>query len=469
MEEQAIREMLARHRDEMNKHNLEYFSVASHPGTHAGASIYSASTPNSAARHARKSHMEWEKPRGIDTKHDWSKEAQTYYHGSPTADIKELEPRLDPRLNLLGGFVAPELFSLMPERHKATINTTTKDGKFIKGEVTIPHKGWLKEKGYLYEFDNPKSVKERAKDRYMLTEKTTPDRVKEVYLKDVLARGWKVKEKQGQWEAMKKEGYYNDIIIENPKGSKKNFGKNYPIPVMTYPVDYGYLPGHMAEDDAELDFFKGTDPKKGLHGSFNVWRPDVKGEKETKFYTGTTPGERDSILAAYQKVLRDRPAEYITADELKNAVKPFLKQGEIKPSQVNNQTLQVTRQPRAVIVKGNPQYIKGNHMATKYYNDIADFLRQQNVSVTMDEGKPYTQPSKADLWVGHSRGTDRLRFAPKETQTLAFGSNLPNAINHPRDLAGGDWQSIQNYEPSNFHYIFTNAQKQAILDKLKKR
>jgi energy-coupling factor transporter ATP-binding protein EcfA2 len=100
----------------------------------------------------------------------------------------------------MGAFVAdspyaPELFSLMPERHKAIINTVIDNGKFISGEVTVPHENWLNEKGYLYEFDNPKSLKERAKDRYMLTEKTVPNRVKEVLLKDVLARGWKIKVK----------------------------------------------------------------------------------------------------------------------------------------------------------------------------------------------------------------------------------------------------------------------------------
>jgi hypothetical protein len=60
---------------------------------------------------------------------------------------------------------------------------------------------------------------------------------------------------------------YNNIVIENLKGSKKEFGKNYPIPVMTYPVDYGYLPGYTAQDDADLDFFKGTAQKDGLHGT----------------------------------------------------------------------------------------------------------------------------------------------------------------------------------------------------------
>ena len=115
---------------------------------------------------------------------------------------------------------------------------------------------------------------------------------------------------------------YNNIVIENPKGSKKEFGKNYPIPVMTYPVDYGYLPGYTAQDDADLDFFKGTAQKDGLHGSFDVWRPDVKGELETKFYTGATEPERDQILKAFQKVIRGTPKSYISND-LMEAIKHF--------------------------------------------------------------------------------------------------------------------------------------------------
>jgi len=89
---------------------------------------------------------------------------------------------------------------------------------------------------------------------------------------------------------------------------------------MTYPTDYGSLAGYTGEDEADLDFFKGTGDQ---HGSFQVWRPDVKGELETKFYHGLTPQERDSVLAAFQKVVRGTPASYADEPALQTAVERF--------------------------------------------------------------------------------------------------------------------------------------------------
>lgn len=97
------------------------------------------------------------------------------------------------------------------------------------------------------------------------------------------------------------------IVIENPKGSQKEFGPDYPIPVMTYPVDYGSLPGHVGEDGDDLDFFVGGGKE---HGRFRVWRPDVEGELETKYYHGLTPDERQAVLKAYAPVVRGTPETF---------------------------------------------------------------------------------------------------------------------------------------------------------------
>jgi len=120
---------------------------------------------------------------------------------------------------------------------------------------------------------------------------------------------------------------------------------------------------------------------------------------------------------------------------------------------------QVTRQPTAVIVKGNEQYIKGNKHATRFYNDLAALVRAKGYSVIFDQGKPYTRPPNADVWLGHSQGVARFPFAPKDTKKIAIGS--PNGINHPMDKA---MQSGQ--PPDVFHYLLTNEMKQAILKKL---
>jgi len=117
----------------------------------------------------------------------------------------------------------------------------------------------------------------------------------------------------------------------------------------------------------------------------------------------------------------------------------------------------------AVIIKGNPRFIK-NKRAQKFYKEIASYLKDKGCSVKFNAGKPYTTPPKADIWIGHSRGADRLRFAPKGTKTLAFGSKLPKAINHPKDDVETPYHLI-NKEPSKYHYIFTDKMKKAI-DKL---
>lgn len=108
----------------------------------------------------------------------------------------------------------------------------------------------------------------------------------------------------------------------------------------------------------------------------------------------------------------------------------------------------------AVIIKGNPKYIDGNPLATAFYNEIRSYLLNLGYTVSMDPGEPFTQPIDADLWIGHSRGCDRLQYAPSTTHVIAFGSNLEYAVNHPQDHAmeAGD-------EPKRFHFIFTQPMK----------
>lgn len=138
---------------------------------------------------------------------------------------------------------------------------------------------------------------------------------------------WRMNKSAYIYGYLSKEAALDGIIIENPKGTSKHFGDDYPIQTMTYPVDYGYLPGYMGEDEAELDFFKGTGKE---HGSFQVWRPDVKGELETKFYYGLTPEEREKVLTAFRPVIRgDQPA-YGTRNALLKAMQNFAVQKEAR-------------------------------------------------------------------------------------------------------------------------------------------
>ncbi len=108
----------------------------------------------------------------------------------------------------------------------------------------------------------------------------------------------------------------------------------------------------------------------------------------------------------------------------------------------------------AVIVKGNPKFISGNPKAEEFYSALQTALQNAGYSTGFDPGEAHTAPPAADLWVGHSRGAGRLRFAPKTTRTLALGSNLPGAINHPDDDVTTKFHETGG-RPSDAHYALT--------------
>lgn len=92
--------------------------------------------------------------------------------------------------------------------------------------------------------------------------------------------------------------------------------------------------------------------------------------------------------------------------------------------------------PTAVIITGNPKYVRGNRTASRFYDQLHAHLVDKGFDVAFDPGKAYTSPPPADVWIGHSRGSDRLRFAPSGTMTIAMGVPWnPDAINHPEDEA----------------------------------
>lgn len=115
----------------------------------------------------------------------------------------------------------------------------------------------------------------------------------------------------------------------------------------------------------------------------------------------------------------------------------------------------------AVLITGNPRFIKGNKKADAFYDAIEAHLVKNGYKVTRDPGNDYTEPPKADLWVGHSRGAGRLRFAPSGTKTIAFGSSAEGAINHPNDDVNTPFH-LTGGEPPAEHFEFTDAMKSAI-------
>jgi hypothetical protein len=97
----------------------------------------------------------------------------------------------------------------------------------------------------------------------------------------------------------------SSIVVENKRGEYRDFGLSpsdpYPLKGVTYPVDYGFLPGYLGEDGADLDFFVGSD-SNGKTGSITVTRGDTP-NGEQKFYVGLTESEVNAVLLAFKPVL----------------------------------------------------------------------------------------------------------------------------------------------------------------------
>lgn len=119
--------------------------------------------------------------------------------------------------------------------------------------------------------------------------------------------------------------------------------------------------------------------------------------------------------------------------------------------------------PTAVIIRGNPKFVTGNPAAEKFYAKLQKYMEQQGYAVSQDAGEPHTTPPPANVWLGHSRGVDRFRFAPEGTRTIGLGA--PDGINHPDDLAmkPGDVPTAAHYKltPAMLKELTARLQKQA--------
>lgn len=97
--------------------------------------------------------------------------------------------------------------------------------------------------------------------------------------------------------------------------------------------------------------------------------------------------------------------------------------------------------PLAVIVMGNPKYIDDPKIRTKamaFYMKVKMFLWPR-YQVKLDVGQPFTLPdTNAALWVGHSRGIDRLQYAPKGIKTIALQTQAYNQLYTDNDERGRD-------------------------------
>jgi hypothetical protein len=97
----------------------------------------------------------------------------------------------------------------------------------------------------------------------------------------------------------------NTFIVDVPQDQYYDFeldaDSTYPLKGVTYPVDYGNVPGYTAEDGHELDLFVGNQ-YPGELGFIIVDRgSDIPNEH--KFYVGLSPAELGKVLDELKPVL----------------------------------------------------------------------------------------------------------------------------------------------------------------------
>ncbi len=100
----------------------------------------------------------------------------------------------------------------------------------------------------------------------------------------------------------------NTFVVDVPANQYYDFelapDSDYPLKGVTYPVDYGNIPGYTAEDSHELDFYVGNEVN-GEIGCVLVDRGARIGN-EHKFYVAVTKEELTLILNELEPVLVER-------------------------------------------------------------------------------------------------------------------------------------------------------------------
>lgn len=116
----------------------------------------------------------------------------------------------------------------------------------------------------------------------------------------------------------------DNFVVDVPANQYYDFklapDSTYPLKGVTYPVDYGNIPGYTTEDNHELDLFVGNDPD-GEAGSLVVDRGSSIGH-ERKFYVALTKDELTLVLQQLQPVLIDHQ-ELSDVPSLIEAIAPY--------------------------------------------------------------------------------------------------------------------------------------------------
>ena len=169
------------------------------------------------------------------------------------------------------------------------------------------------------------------------------------------------------------------------------------------------------------------------------------------------------------------PPKILKRDEV-DAYEAMLEEERAGRMKIHRMKKQAAKRKKAVIIKGNPYYLEqGPDTAgyAAYYKDIENELRSAGYDdVIYDRGEPMTLPPPADLWVGHSRGASRLRFAPKGTKTLNI-TEYEDGINEYKtrllkEMRKRGYSSVREFpveerpRPGREHFTLTQRGRDAL-------
>jgi 2'-5' RNA ligase/ribosomal protein S18 acetylase RimI-like enzyme len=244
-----------------------------------------------------------------------------------------------------------------------------------------------------------------------------------------------------------------------------------------------------AEDDLDIlqNTIKGATPFRVTLGKTKVFIPTESSDEQAPIVVEAHAPELKRLHELVDKAMSVRPDDFPYNPHVTLAyVKPEFAQKYEDSDICEGITFQVKsvifsrrdrskieiplkQKPTAVIITGDPSIVKGKHIAENFYSELAGFLESLGFEVSTDPGRPHTSPSPADLWVGHSRGADRLQFAPEETAVLGIGVPTSDdkthfkVVNNPDDpLAKREFDHGRLAAWSDAHYELTEDMKDEI-------
>jgi len=235
------------------------------------------------------------------------------------------------------------------------------------------------------------------------------------------------------------------------------------------------------------------------HGAYAYASHDIADRVRQKLNAGKALGQAKSVKGdkavqgvitdgkyppkgSIEKVMENKGISYTTVETPTNV--PLSERVAFHKDKVEKlkKAAGLEKQLKAVLIKGNPKYID-RPRPRAFYTAVRKLLERAGYTVTEDAGHAYTVPAAADLWVGHSRGVDRLRFAPPETRTLGLGAPPREGIqvlNHPKDpssiipldrfhkgVCGKELEALPGYQPgfhdNAAHFKITPEMRAALL------